>query len=187
LTHLRQANQFPLPFYFLPSTDNYTSVDCVVCTAHEIIFIQSTVGNKRDVAPSGVQNILENLPIKFAKQRTRCFVFVTNSDTQADRLRKLKLKDLSQLSMAMFSCVFHIGDARSEGEVNVIKGIADRASSIDVSNGSQIATIHPEIDGQEEHIGKGAEDNVEDGRKTVPCRSPRLGDRNGKDVIRLLS
>jgi hypothetical protein len=49
-TNLKDANQNPLPFYWRPVSQTFTTFDAIICTTMAIFLIQSTVSWKHSMA-----------------------------------------------------------------------------------------------------------------------------------------
>jgi hypothetical protein len=114
LSRLKEANKYTLPFYWRPTSQSFTSVDAVICTKPDILFVQSTVAPKHGAKPEGVDNILDHLPVKFRDARNWCLIFITDTEERATALRKQKFKELK--NMRIYSCVFKIGQSALTSE-----------------------------------------------------------------------
>jgi hypothetical protein len=55
VTLLKKANTHSLPFYWRPTSGSFTSLNAIICTAQDIILIQTTVSLTHDVKPGSTQ------------------------------------------------------------------------------------------------------------------------------------
>jgi hypothetical protein len=110
LSRLTKANKYKLPFYWRPTNQSFTSVDSILCTETEGIFIQSTVSPEHDAKAEGIQAVHDSLPKGFWTKRKWAFVFITDTDENAVKLRSQQLKDLPQ-DINVYSCTFKIGQS----------------------------------------------------------------------------
>ena len=123
LFRLAQAYEYELPFYWRPTNQSFASVDSILCTKTEGIFIQSTVSTKHDAKPEGIQSVHNYLPNGFWRQRKWAFVFITDTDENAVALRSQRLKDLPE-DIDIYSCTFKIGQSElTSRELAVLKQI----------------------------------------------------------------
>lgn len=106
-TRLRRALGLKLPIYWYPTSDNFTSVDAIICTAKAIILLQVTVSSHHGVKMCGLDAIRAHLPTTITQHRQWCFVFVTDTQDNATTLRNQKLPELE--GFHIYSCLFEIG------------------------------------------------------------------------------
>jgi hypothetical protein len=124
VTLLKKANTYSLPFYWQPTSGSFTSLNAIICTAQDIILIQTTVSLTHDVKPEGLDAVLGNLPLKFRQACRICLVFVTDNKIAAEHLRNQKLSKLSSYLLKIYSSVFSVGQTPwSETEKQALKNI----------------------------------------------------------------
>lgn len=116
LPRLKKANEHRLPFYWRPTSNSFSSVDAIICTAREIILLQSVVSPAHNIKIEGLENILKVLPVGFRSARRLCLVFVTDTEETATSLRARDLASLSNFkNLHIYSCVlaFHSGPSET--------------------------------------------------------------------------
>src|SRR5690348_12348419 len=86
-----RCKQVPATFYWYTTSRPLTSVDAIICTNKEIIFIQVTVGVVHDVKVEGLNDILHSLPKQFLCKCDLCLVFITDTEERAVGLQSQKL------------------------------------------------------------------------------------------------
>jgi len=135
VTGLRFANEEEIPFYWRPSKSNFPSLDSIICTDNAILILQATRlrRGRHSVLREGVDTVLKSFPKGFVAAREVYFIFVTDSDDKAKRLREQELPELEALALKVFSCVFRVGlmDARE----------IDASHKFDVSNHCYIMAV----------------------------------------------
>jgi len=112
-TALKTIAQHPTPFAYWPISPDFKSINSIICTAKEIIFVLSTVGKSGTHAVDipGLQDVIRHIPSRFAQSRHWCFVFVSDQETNLVRLRSREPPDLLRpvKSVKVYPCVFKIG------------------------------------------------------------------------------
>ena len=109
-TGLREANKYPLPFYWRPTSTSFTSIDGIICTDSDIILVQATVSSQHGVKVSGLDAIRNGLPVGFCEERNFCLVFITPTEESAQDLRNQNM-GLPQRwqDLVIYSSTFAIG------------------------------------------------------------------------------
>ena len=77
ISNLRSANKHQVPFCWRPTSDSWTTIDCIVCTVWNVIFISATIRDHHDAKIRGITDVLDNLPATFLRNRKLHFVWVT--------------------------------------------------------------------------------------------------------------
>jgi hypothetical protein len=107
---LKEANKYTLPFYWWPTSGQFTSLDAVICTEKEVLLLQTTIAlGGHNIKLEGIDKVLDHLPKGFRSCRRLCLVFVTDDEQTAVRLRNQKLPGLSPYKLEIFSSVFMVG------------------------------------------------------------------------------
>ena len=116
VTLLAKANKHPLPFYWRPTSTQFTSLDAVICTTKEILLLQTSVAEKHPVEPEGIDEVLSRIPKTFKSCRRICLVFIADSEHTAFRLRNQRLSGLSSYGLEVYSTVFTVGQTPLSGK-----------------------------------------------------------------------
>jgi hypothetical protein len=138
LTTVKTVATHPIPFTYWPISTTFKSVDSIICTASEIILIQSTVGKPEThgVNIPGLNELLRGFPVRFSKSRNICLVFVTDEEANLVRLRSLKPPEMlpGKKNVGIYSCVLQIGQQTfpqvADGEPSALDPAVVRGSVI---------------------------------------------------------
>jgi hypothetical protein len=86
--YLKNVDQLNLPKCLVLVSPAFPTLDAIVVTANFIITVQVTVSSQHSVKIGGFKKVYENLPAAVKNNRTKCHVFVTDSEDNAKSLRK---------------------------------------------------------------------------------------------------
>lgn len=140
ITALKQANQHTVPFCWWPTSCTFSPVDAIVCTATDIIFVQSTISQSHNVNIDNLTLTIQNLPERFRQTHRLCFVFVANQRATAVTLMNQKLEQLKDFSV--YSCYFdisaHTFDDTQEGFLT--RAIVSGATHVDKDHANDVHT-----------------------------------------------
>jgi len=130
-SNLSQANGNTLPFYWRPLSQNFTSVQAIICTQKEILLIQTTVSRRHGIKLKGLKFIRDNIPSKFWEKRQCYLVFVTHDEDRATQLSSRTYPALENFpEVKVCSCVFPIGTSTfTSSQVNELRKVSIRISN----------------------------------------------------------
>lgn len=104
---LRNVNQYILPCCLIPVSQNFATVDAIVCSDDSFFTIQATVSSTHSAKPVGFNTIREAVPTTFLRARKWYHVFITNDESKAESLRNQQRDDLPD-DITICSAVFDI-------------------------------------------------------------------------------
>jgi hypothetical protein len=88
---LKLVDQRNLPQCLVFVSQAFPTLDAIVITTNSIITVQVTIDSAQDANESEFQKVYSNLPSSIRIGRTRCNVFVTDSEDKAKSLREQQL------------------------------------------------------------------------------------------------
>jgi hypothetical protein len=130
-SNLSQANGNTVPFYWRPLSQDFTSVQAIICTQKEVLLIQTTVSRKHGIKLKGLKFIRDNIPSTFWKKRQCYLVFVTHDEDRATQLSSRTYPALENFpEVKVCSCVFPIGTSTfTSSQVNELRKVSIRISN----------------------------------------------------------
>jgi hypothetical protein len=97
--NLKHVDQFNLPKCLVPVSPGFPTLDAIVITADLIITMQVTVASKHSANKEDFERVYKNLPPAVQHNRTKCHVFVTDSEDKAKSLREQRLTVPTNISV----------------------------------------------------------------------------------------
>jgi hypothetical protein len=107
---LKDANQNNLPFYWRPVSQNFTSLDAIICTLEEIFLLKTSVSSQDSLKILDLNFIHEHIPTHFWQKRQCYLVFVTPDQDCATWLTSKAYSILQEYpELEVCCCLFPIG------------------------------------------------------------------------------
>ena len=103
----KAANQYRIPFCWIPASRSDTTFDAILCTDAHIVTIQVTIAAKHSVEEKGFERLEAYLPKKFQK-RSWHHVLVTDRSDTADALRQMKYSVTEKRKIKIYTAVLNI-------------------------------------------------------------------------------